>query len=131
MSDFYGKGIIKGLGVSLKQFIETYLDDIAWLGKRYRTDEGIAHRGSKDARVVFLPSNILRKKYRYLKSSVLSHSLSMMKVRMGKRICDVPHAAFAQRFARLNASGSSGLATKQPEGQYRIRPSFSSMQTFA
>ena len=32
----YGKGILKGLGVSARHFIETYLDDIRWLGrKRY------------------------------------------------------------------------------------------------
>ncbi len=50
----YGKGIIKGLSVSLKRFIETYLDDIRWLGrKRYGSPEGIAHRASKDGRGIF------------------------------------------------------------------------------
>jgi NADH-quinone oxidoreductase subunit I len=49
----YGKGIIKGLSVSLKRFVETYLDDLAWIGKRYRTDEGIAHRSGKNARGIF------------------------------------------------------------------------------
>jgi NADH-quinone oxidoreductase subunit I len=29
------------------------VDDLAWLGKRYRTKEGIAHRASKDARGIF------------------------------------------------------------------------------
>lgn len=53
MNDMFGKGIIKGLGVSLKRFFETYLDDLAWMGKRYRTDEGIAHRSGKDARGIF------------------------------------------------------------------------------
>jgi NADH-quinone oxidoreductase subunit I len=53
MSDMYGKGILKGLGVSLKRFAETYLDDLSWWGKRYGTDQGIAHRGSKDARGIF------------------------------------------------------------------------------
>jgi NADH-quinone oxidoreductase subunit I len=53
MSDIYGKGILKGLSVSLKRFVETYIDDLAWLGKRYRTDEGIAHRSSKNARGIF------------------------------------------------------------------------------
>ena len=53
MNDMVGKGILKGLGVSLKRFVETYLDDLRWLGKRYRTDQGIAHRGSKDARGIF------------------------------------------------------------------------------
>ncbi|MFH2103179.1 MAG: 4Fe-4S binding protein [Chloroflexota bacterium] len=49
----YGKGIIKGLGVTAKRFLETYLDDIRWLGKRYRTAEGIAHRSGKDATGIF------------------------------------------------------------------------------
>ncbi|MBI4732154.1 MAG: hypothetical protein HY781_08535 [Chloroflexi bacterium] len=53
MSDMYGKGILKGLGVSLKRFFDTYLDDLMWLGKRYHTDEGIAHRASKDGRGIF------------------------------------------------------------------------------
>jgi NADH-quinone oxidoreductase subunit I len=53
MNDMYGKGILKGLGVSLKRFLETYLDDLLWLGRRYRTDIGINHRSSKDARGIF------------------------------------------------------------------------------
>jgi len=53
MSEMYGKGIIKGLLVSFKRFAETYWDDIVWWGRRYRTDEGIAHRGSRDARGIF------------------------------------------------------------------------------
>lgn len=48
-----GFGILKGLGVTLRRFIETYLDDIRWWGKRYYTKEGIAHRMSKDARGIF------------------------------------------------------------------------------
>jgi len=49
----YGKGILKGLGVTLKRFVDTYVDDIKWLGKRYYTAEGIAHRSSKDAKGIF------------------------------------------------------------------------------
>ncbi|HEY61222.1 MAG TPA: 4Fe-4S binding protein [Anaerolineae bacterium] len=49
----YGKGIVKGLGITLKRLIETYIDDIKWGKKRYNTDEGIAHRMSKDARGIF------------------------------------------------------------------------------
>lgn len=48
-----GMGIIKGMGVTLKRFIETYLDDIRWWGRRYYTDEGVAHRMSKEARGIF------------------------------------------------------------------------------
>ena len=48
-----GLGIIKGLGVTLKRFVDTYMDDIRWFGKRYYTDEGVAHRSSADARGIF------------------------------------------------------------------------------
>ena len=48
-----GMGIVKGLGVTFKRFVETYLDDIKWLGKRYYTEEGINHRMSADTRGVF------------------------------------------------------------------------------
>ena len=32
MDNMYGKGILKGLSVTLKRFVDTYLDDIKWLG---------------------------------------------------------------------------------------------------
>ncbi|GAB4404328.1 MAG: hypothetical protein OHK003_32250 [Anaerolineales bacterium] len=52
----YGKGILKGLGVTLKRFVDTYLDDISWWvqgKKRYYTTEGVAHRSSKNTRGIF------------------------------------------------------------------------------
>jgi len=49
----YGKGILKGLGVTLKHLVDTYLDDIRFWGKKYYTDEGIARRMSKDAGGIF------------------------------------------------------------------------------
>ncbi len=49
-----GFGILKGLGVTLKHFIETYLDDIRWLGKRrYKSEKGIAFRSSGQTRGIF------------------------------------------------------------------------------
>jgi NADH-quinone oxidoreductase subunit I len=48
-----GMGIIKGMGVTLKRFVDTYLDDIRWFGKRYYTEEGLAHRMSTDTRGIF------------------------------------------------------------------------------
>jgi NADH-quinone oxidoreductase subunit I len=48
-----GMGIVKGLGVTLKRFVETYLDDIKWWGKRYYTSEGVAHRSSSQTRGIF------------------------------------------------------------------------------
>jgi NADH-quinone oxidoreductase subunit I len=49
----YGKGIAQGLWVTLKHFVETYLDDIRWLGRRYRTTEGIQHRSSVNTKGIF------------------------------------------------------------------------------
>jgi NADH-quinone oxidoreductase subunit I len=49
----YGLGILKGLSVTLKRFVDTYLDDIAWWGRRYFKAEGIAHRSSKNTRGIF------------------------------------------------------------------------------
>lgn len=48
-----GLGILKGLGVTLRRFVGTYVDDIKWLGRRYFTEDGIRHRMSKDASGVF------------------------------------------------------------------------------
>ena len=49
----YGLGILKGLGVTLKHFVDTYIDDIRWLGKRYYRQEAIEVRQSPQARGVF------------------------------------------------------------------------------
>jgi NADH-quinone oxidoreductase subunit I len=48
-----GLGIIKGMGITLKRFVETYLEDLQWWGKRYYTKEGIAHRQSTKTRGIF------------------------------------------------------------------------------
>jgi len=51
-----GMGIVKGLGVTLKRFADTYLDDLVWLFKRerrYYSQEGLAHRSSKNVRGIF------------------------------------------------------------------------------
>lgn len=52
----YGLGVLKAMGVVLKHFLETYTEDIRWMmqgKKRYYTQEGIAHRSSKDAKGIF------------------------------------------------------------------------------
>lgn len=49
----YGKGIIEGLGVTLKRFIDTYIDDIKRGKKRYYTDEGVAYRSSTGVSGIF------------------------------------------------------------------------------
>jgi len=51
-----GMGILKGLGVTLKRFLETYWDDIVWWlrrDKRYNSEEGINHRMSINTRGIF------------------------------------------------------------------------------
>jgi NADH-quinone oxidoreductase subunit I len=48
-----GTGIVKGLGITLKHFFETYINDIKYLGKQYYTPEGIARRTSSSTRGVF------------------------------------------------------------------------------
>ncbi len=48
-----GSGIWRGLVVTLKRFVMTYVDDIVWWGKKYYTKEGIQRRMSKDARGIF------------------------------------------------------------------------------
>lgn len=48
-----GQGIIQGLGVTLRHFIDTYLEDLRIGKKRYRTDEGVEMRRSADARGIF------------------------------------------------------------------------------
>ena len=50
----YGIGLIKGLGVTLKHFVETYVEDIRWLGRgRYYNDKALAVRQGADARGIF------------------------------------------------------------------------------
>ncbi len=50
----YGLGVLKGLGVTLKHFVESYADDVRWLGRRrYRNDEALRVRQSAKGRGVF------------------------------------------------------------------------------
>jgi NADH-quinone oxidoreductase subunit I len=48
-----GMGILQGLSVTLKRFLDTYLDDLQWLGKRYYTEDGIARRMSAEGKGIF------------------------------------------------------------------------------
>ena len=48
-----GSGIIRGLGVTLKHFFDTYLEDFKWRGKRYFTEEGVESRRSADTKGIF------------------------------------------------------------------------------
>jgi NADH-quinone oxidoreductase subunit I len=48
-----GLGVLEGLYVTLKRFIGTYVDDLKWFGKRYYTEDGIAHRMSSNTEGIF------------------------------------------------------------------------------
>jgi len=48
-----GKGILKGLSVTLKRFVETYVDDLRWFGRKYYKPEGVTYRSSADAKGIF------------------------------------------------------------------------------
>lgn len=38
----FGLGILRGMGITLKHFITTYVDDLKWMGRRYaNTDAGL------------------------------------------------------------------------------------------
>jgi NADH-quinone oxidoreductase subunit I len=49
----YGIGIVRGLGVTLKHFIETYVDDVRWLGRRYYNPKALAVRQGPKAKGAF------------------------------------------------------------------------------
>ncbi len=49
----YGLGILKGLAITFKHFVETFTDDIRLGKKRYNTPEGIAYRSSADMKGAF------------------------------------------------------------------------------
>jgi NADH-quinone oxidoreductase subunit I len=66
-----GIEILKGLGVTLKHFIETYLEDFKWGRKRYYTKEGIARRKSSETKGIFTiqypeEKNPLPEAFRYI-----------------------------------------------------------------
>lgn len=52
----YGKGIFKGLTVTLNRFWTTYTEDIRWLfsgKKRYFNEDGVKARAGKDTKGIF------------------------------------------------------------------------------
>lgn len=48
-----GQGILKGLGVTLKHLIDTYLEDIKAGKDRYYTEEGVRQRMTSDTKGIF------------------------------------------------------------------------------
>jgi NADH-quinone oxidoreductase subunit I len=43
----YGKGLLKGLSVTLKRFVDSYVEDLRWFGKGI-SQERVAFKSSKD-----------------------------------------------------------------------------------
>ena len=48
-----GLGIVRGLWITFKHFIDTYIEDLTYRGKRYNTPEGIQRRLSGNTRGIF------------------------------------------------------------------------------
>jgi len=49
----YGSGIVRGLGVTLKHFVNTYLEDIRWGFRRHVPDEAFPLRQGLETRGIF------------------------------------------------------------------------------
>ena len=49
----YGLGILRGLGITLKRFVMTYVDDFRWRGRRYYNDEALQVRQGVEGRGIF------------------------------------------------------------------------------
>ncbi|NIS82819.1 MAG: 4Fe-4S dicluster domain-containing protein [Anaerolineales bacterium] len=49
----YGIGLVKGLFITFKHFITTYIDDIRWLGRRYYNDKALEIRQSPKGQGIF------------------------------------------------------------------------------
>lgn len=49
----YGLGLVKGLLVTFKHFVGTYVDDLRWLGRRYYNQEALEVRQSPKAKGIF------------------------------------------------------------------------------
>jgi NADH-quinone oxidoreductase subunit I len=50
---FNGLGLLRGLAITFRHFVDTYLENLKWRGKRYYTPEGIESRRTSKTRGVF------------------------------------------------------------------------------
>ncbi|MBN2257217.1 MAG: 4Fe-4S binding protein [Anaerolineaceae bacterium] len=53
MASLTGLGMLKGLWVTFRHLVDTYLVDLRWGGKRYRSPEGLQDRMSYKTRGIF------------------------------------------------------------------------------
>ena len=49
----YGSGILAGLGVTLKHFVDSYVDDLKFLGQRYYNSTALNQRQGTRGKGVF------------------------------------------------------------------------------
>lgn len=49
----YGLGILRGLGVVFKHFVDSYFDDVRWLGRRYYNPQALAVRQGPKGQGIF------------------------------------------------------------------------------
>jgi len=49
----YGLGILRGLWVVFMHFVDSYIDDVRWLGRRYYNPEALAVRQGSKAQGIF------------------------------------------------------------------------------
>ncbi len=49
----YGIGLVRGMGITIKHFVATYVDDLRWFGRRYYNPEAFAVRQSSEAQGIF------------------------------------------------------------------------------
>jgi NADH-quinone oxidoreductase subunit I len=49
----YGLGILRGLGITMKHFLDTYIDDFRWGLNRYTTREGFEARQGTETKGLF------------------------------------------------------------------------------
>jgi len=49
----YGMGVLRGLGVVFRHFVDTFLDDLKWLGNRYYNPEALKVRQGPKAAGIF------------------------------------------------------------------------------
>jgi NADH-quinone oxidoreductase subunit I len=107
----YGSGIVKGMAVTLRHFIQTYLDDIKWAGKggRYYNDEAFLVRQSPQGEgviTVFYPEEKLPtpERFRFVPFLVTDEPPPGQKWGMTGAL----RAGSALKFAPHSVSGSNG-----------------------
>jgi len=129
MGDMYGKGMLKGLGVTFRHFMNTYLEDIRWLARgkrRYYTEEGLESRKSAAATGIFTvqyPEEKLPvpEEFRFIPFLIYEVDED------GEKKIAVHPAEFVLRFVPRSVFGSNAPTIRIQVDQFLSQPSFLSM----